>query len=123
MQIIHKTMKPHGFTRSIMSLFRSKKPLTTFDRRPDDYYKHIYIDKPFFEAIDFLAKANHKSKKQMTHELLDLGISRFLGTKIAESNLQRIADEEQGKIVRPTYFMVLFRQWAKKKGFDISKFL
>jgi hypothetical protein len=37
-----------------MSLFGAKKPNVTFERRPDDYFKHVYISKDFDAAIDYL---------------------------------------------------------------------
>ena len=59
----------------------------------------------------------------MTHDLLDLGISRFLGQKIAENNRKEIIARNKGEQTRPSYFVVQLRHWAKQKGFDIGKFV
>ena len=111
-----------SLTGSLTALFRHKKPLTTFDRRPNDYYGQLWITKSLYEALDFLAKANHTTKKKMAQDLLELGIAHYLGNKISESNREEIAQRKQGMPVRPTKFIYQLRRWAKAKGKDIDKF-
>ncbi len=106
-----------------MSLFGAKKPNVTFERRPDDYFKHVYISKDFDAAIDYLSKEAHKTKMAMVHTLLEIGMSHYLGDKIAEYNKQVIAAREAGQLPKPTHFIIMLRRWAKEKGFDISKFI
>jgi hypothetical protein len=106
-----------------VSLFRAKKRLTTFDRNKDDYYKHVYIRKPLFEAVEFLAKVNRRSRMRVTNDLLELGISEFLAREISEHNRKAVAAREQGATVSPSRFILMFRRWAKSKGKEISKFI
>jgi hypothetical protein len=117
-----RTPRTRPLTGSITALFRRKKALTTFDRRPDDYYGQVWIAKSLFEALDFLAVANHTTKKKMAADLLELGISHYLADKISESNREEIAQRNQGMPVRPTRFIYQLRRWAKAKGKDISGF-
>jgi hypothetical protein len=117
-----KAPRTRPLTGSITGLFRRKKALTTFDRHPDDYYGQIWITKSLYEALDFLAIANHTTKKKMAADLLELGIAHYLAGKISESNREEIAQRKQGMPVRPTRFIYQLRRWAKTKGKDISKF-
>jgi hypothetical protein len=50
--------------RSLIGGSNRKKRLTTFDRRPEDYWKHQYIPKSIDEAIDYLSKERRISKKR-----------------------------------------------------------
>jgi hypothetical protein len=117
------TFKPRLLKRSVMAMLGVKKPLTTFDRRPDDYYKHVYLDKPFFKVIDFLAETDRMSKKKMTHVLLELGIGYYMGEKIREYNQRAIAARQLEQEPELTRFIILLRRWAKERGMDISKFI
>jgi hypothetical protein len=116
-------MRPRLLTRSIKALLGVKKPNITFERHPDDYYQHIYVDKPHYEALDFMGKANRMTKMGMYHDLLDRGIRDFLGEKIGEYNRQVIAARKRQQHVRPTKFIYQLRRRAKTKGADISKFI
>jgi len=116
------TFKPRLLKRSVMAMFGVKKPLTTFDRRPDDYYKMVWLDKPFFDCIEFLAKTDRMSKKKMTHVLLELGIGYYMGDKIREYNQRAIAARQLEKEPELTRFIIQLRRWAKEKGYDINKF-
>jgi hypothetical protein len=57
------------------------------------------------------------------NELLELGIAQYMGDLITGSIQQDNALDEPDNPVRPNYFGLLFRQWAKSKGADISKFV
>jgi len=114
--------RTRSITGSLTARFRHKKPLTTFDRRPNDYYGQVWINKSLYEALDFLAIANHTTKKKMAADLLELGIAHYLADKISESNREEIAQRKQGMTVRPTTFIYQLRRWAKAKGKDISGF-
>jgi hypothetical protein len=122
LQTIKRAPRTRSLTGSLTTLFRHKKPLTTFDRRPNDYWGHIYVTKSLYEAIDFLAIANRRTKKKMVEELLNIGIAHYLGNKVSESNRQEIAQRKQGMPVRATPFIYQLRRWAKAKGKDIDKF-
>jgi hypothetical protein len=100
-----------------------KKPLSTYQRHPIEYYKHIYINQSLFEAIDFLAVANRTNRKKMVEEILKIGIGRYLADKISESNAREAAQRRQGLPVRPTGFVHELHRWARSKGKDIGKFI
>ena len=59
----------------------------------------------------------------MVHELLTLGIAHYLGEKIRDWNRQVISAREAGLEPTPTLFIRRFRRWARKKGYDIHKFI
>jgi hypothetical protein len=116
------TFKPRTLTRSIMSLFAPKIESNAHKRFPDKYYKQIYFTQPLFEGIEFLAICERKSKKQMAHELIELGISHFMAEKIKEYNKKAIAARQLAQEPELTRFIILLRRWAKEKGYDINKF-
>ena len=77
MQNMTPARKRGSVTGSLRGLFGAdKRPNVTFERRPDDYYGMVWVDKPVYEAIDFLAIANHTTRKKLVHDLLTLGISQ-----------------------------------------------
>jgi hypothetical protein len=117
------TIKPRSLVRSLMSLFGTGKAVNAHKLYPDVYYRHIYFTKPLFDGIEFLAITERKSKKQMAHELMELGISHFMGEKIREYNKRVIAARELEQEVEVTRFIRLLRRWARSKGYDISKFI
>jgi hypothetical protein len=55
------------------------------------------MDKSFFEAIDFIAKANHTTKKKMTHDILNLGIAQYLWPRQSK----RLSSGPQDRDVNP----------------------
>jgi hypothetical protein len=101
------------------AFFAPRKPNVTVKNHPERYYKTIWISKSLYEAIEFLAKFNRKSRMKTCNDLLELGISQYMGDLIAGSVRQDNSLDEPDKSVRPNYFGLLFRQWAKTKG--ISK--
>jgi hypothetical protein len=106
-----------------MALFGTPKPLSTYQRQPDEYYKHIWFTKPLFEGIEFLAKTERKSKKKMANELMELGLRKFMGEKIREYNKRVIAARQLEQEPELTRFIILLRRFAKERGMDISKFI
>jgi hypothetical protein len=116
-----RTSRRRTLTRSIKAFFTPRKPNVTVKNYPERYYKTIWISKSLYEAIEFLAKFNHTSRMKTCNELLELGISQYMGDLISESVRQDNALDEQDKSVRPNYFGLMFRRWAKSKGGDISK--
>jgi hypothetical protein len=76
-----------------------------------------------FEGIEFLAKVERKSKKKMAHELMELGLRKFMGEKIREYNKRVIAARQLEQEPELTRFIILLRRWAKERGMDISKFI
>ena len=65
--------------RSLLGGSDHKNRLTTFDRRPEDYWKSYWIPKSIDEAIDYLSKERRISKKRMTEELLLRGLGDYIG--------------------------------------------
>jgi hypothetical protein len=115
------TFKPRLLKRSIMALFAPKIETGAHKRFPDAYYKQIFLDKPMFEGLEFLAKTERKSKKKMARELMELGIRRFMGDKIKEYNKRVIAARKLDEEPELTRFIILFRRFAKERGMDIKK--
>lgn len=58
----------------------------------------------------------------MAHELMELGLRKFMGEKTKEYNKRVIAARELNEEVQVTRFILLLRRWAKEKGYDINKF-
>ena len=121
MQLMKHTFKPRLLKRSIMALFAPKIETGAHKRFPDAYYKQIFLDKPMFEGLEFLAKTERKSKKKMARELMELGIRRFMGDKIKEYNKRVIAARKLDEEPELTRFIILFRRFAKERGMDIKK--
>jgi hypothetical protein len=116
------TFKPRSIKRSVMALFAPKIETGAHKRFPDAYYKQIFLTKPMFEGLEFLAKTERKSKKKMANELMELGIGYYMGAKIREYNQRAIALRELNKEPELTRFIILLRRWAKEQGYDINKF-
>ena len=106
----------------LRALFGPNKPLSNYKRHPDDYFAHVYIDKGFNKAIDYLAFEARKSKKAMVHELLGISMTKYISGKIAEYNRQVIAAREEGHDPQVSRFIRMLRRWVKDQGGDVSKF-
>lgn len=94
-------------TRSMKGLFRAPKTNVTIQKHPELYYKQMWLTRPHYEAIEFLAKINGTSKKQTVHEMLGLGIGHFMAAAIREQDRQFSG--------LPTYLEVVLKHWAKLK--------
>ena len=99
-----------------MSLFTPKVEGNAHKRFPDAYYKQIYFTKPLFDGIEFLAICERKSKKQMAHELMELGIANFMGEKIREYNKRVIAARELQQEPELTRFIILLEDGLRNKA-------
>jgi hypothetical protein len=110
------------FTRSIRALFSPPKTNSTQLKYPERYYKQVWLDKPLYEAIDFLAKVNRTTRMKMLHDTLQEGLAYYIGAKIAESNRQEIEQRNQGRPVRPTPFVTQLTRLARSKGKSIDQF-
>ena len=102
---------------------KRKKRLTTFDRRPDDYYSHVHINKFQSNKLDFIAYALYKSKKETAADALARGMKDIVTEQIRMYNAQVIMARETGQTVKIPRFIRLFRLLAKQQGGDISKFI
>jgi len=96
--------------RRVKGLLRAPKTNVTVREHPELYYRHVWLEKPYYEAIDFLAKEHGLSKKQALHDLLDLGMGRYIGELVAQQNRQVIEHRARGEPARPTYFTIKLRQ-------------
>jgi len=112
------TSRSRSLTRSIMSLFGTKKQLSTYQRHPDTYYKHIYFDKGMYDGIVWVARFEKVSKKKAARLLIERGFSSWLGEKIKEElAIKKLEDNPH-----LTRFVIELRRFAKEHGMDISKF-
>ena len=94
------------------SIFRAPKSNVTIEKHRELYFRQMWLDKQQYEAIEFLAKVNGVSKKQMLHEMLGLGIALYLAGGTGEE-------------MRDTYSALVARHWAKwanQKRTGVSKF-
>jgi hypothetical protein len=119
---------PKGFNartikQGIKTFFSPPKRNLFVDNHPDLYHKRVWIAKRHYDAIVFLSKVNRVPRKQMLEHLLERGISQLFAEKIAENNRREIELRKKGLKMRPSYFVIKFRQWAREKGGDISKFV
>ena len=113
------TFKPRSLTRSLMALFGTKKQLSTYQRHPDAYYKHIWFDKRMFDGIELVAKMERVSKKKAARLLIERGFSSYMGEKIKTE----LAISELERKPHLTRFVLELRRFAKERGMDISKFI
>ena len=106
-----------------MTLFAHKKSSSMYQTSPNEYYKHVYVQQNYWEAIDFIARTNNVSRKQVVHDLLQRGLSKYIGEQIRKNNLMMEEERKKGQREYPTYFMARFRYLAKQKGFYICNFV
>ncbi len=112
--------KKNRLKRSFQALVGTKNSNKTFQEQPDRYYAHVYVEKRLWEAISFLAKVNGLTKMETVNQLLELGISRMLGTAIAENNQAMIEmDKDERRKTRTRLIQYLIR-WAKSKGYEVG---
>ncbi len=114
------------FKASIMGFFGFKyhnAPLTTYKRRPDDYFSQSWIDKPDTLGLKFIGWIEHKSRKALVKEYLDYCISKRMGELIHEHNEMVAAARAAGVQPKPTRYSIAMRRMAKELGADISKFI
>ena len=108
--------------RSFRALVGARKKDTTFHRRPDRYFAHVYVDQKTWEAVCFLSKANRLTRIETVHQILEAGLSRILGNAILESNRRVAALREQGLPAKPTHLVKEFVHWSKSKGYEFGDF-
>jgi hypothetical protein len=118
-----RRLKPRSLTRSIMSLFGTKKGVNPRIRYPDAYYKQIFFDKKMFDGIELVAKIERISKKKAARQLIERGFSVYMGEKLKEEMKLQAAARELEQKVRLTRFVLELTRFAKERGMDISKFI
>src|SRR5512134_3497585 len=94
---------------------KSPKRNITIENHPDLYYKHVYLTKKHYDAVEFLAKANGSTIKQVVHDMLETGIARYMEERIVESNRIMREQRERGVPVRPPPFVRRLRKLARDK--------
>ena len=92
------TKKLHSVARRVKGLFRAPKTNVTIKEHPELYYRHVWLEKPDYEVVDFLAKEHGLSKKQALHDLLDLGMGRYFGELVAQQNRQVAEHRQRGEL-------------------------
>ena len=122
---LKNTTKLRSLTRSIMALVGTKKQLSTYQRLPNTYYKHVYIEKRLFDGIELVAKIERKSKKKATDFLLEAGFGSYMGAKLAEhvKNEQKIKESNLKQHPYPSRFVKELRKFCKERGMDIRKII
>lgn len=118
---LKRNYRKRRLNRVFRTLVRKNKGNVTFREQPDRYYAHVYVKKSFWEAVSFLSAVNGSTKMAMVETLLDLGISRMLGTAIAENN-QRMTEAENEEKKRRTKAIRYLIRWARSNGFEIERF-
>jgi hypothetical protein len=108
--------------RSFRTLVGAKKRGTTFQRQPERYFAHVYINRRLWEGICFLSEANRLTRMETVHQILEAGLSRILGNAILENNRREAALREQGLPAKPTHMLKEFVHWAKNKGYNVGDF-
>jgi hypothetical protein len=83
----------------------------------------VWLDKPHYESIDYLAFEARKSKKAMAELFITLGIGVYMTNKMNEYNAQAEASRKADLPVKPTHFVRMLRRWARDMGVDISTFI
>jgi hypothetical protein len=115
--------KVRSLTRSIMRIFLPKKPNVTINNHHNEYFTTVYIQKNMADGIAMVANIERISKKAAAHLLLTRGFSTYMGEMVGdELHRQRIREEAH---LRKTvsWFVQVLRKAAKKRGYDISKFI
>ena len=114
--------KVRRLRRSFRALVGAKKNDTTFQRRPDRYFAHVYVNRSIWGAICFLSKLNRLTRMETVHQILEAGLSRILGNAIMEDNRRVATLREQGLPPKPTHLVHEFVRWAKRMGYDVGDF-
>ena len=104
-----------------MPLFRHQKANITRQTHQDLYYRQVFIEKRLYDGIEFLAKMNRTSRRQVCNELIELGFGTYLAREISRNNDAPRTARKENRPVQPTPFIVKYRRWIKsKEGVDIS---
>ena len=120
---IKSTFKLPSLTRSLMSLFVIKKGVNPHTRYPDAYYGRIAFDKRLFQGIELVAKIERTTKKHAAEELMKAGLSSYMGEKLTQYIESERAAREFHQKMQYNRFIYIIRQYARERGYDISKFL
>ena len=115
--------KSRSIIRSITCLFTPKVTTDAHKLYPIAYYKRVYLSKPMFEGLEFIAAVERKSKIRMTNELMERGIKSYFGEKLGKYIEDDIEARKRGERATVTRFIRELRKLAKSKGMDISKFI
>jgi hypothetical protein len=117
-----RNYRKRRLNRAFRELVGAKKRNVTFQEQPGRYYAHVYVKQTLWEAISFLSKVNDLTKMETVNQLLESGISRMLGTAIAESNRQMIDQEKEDIGQKRTKLIRYLIRWAKSRGYEIGDF-
>jgi hypothetical protein len=117
------TFKPRSLTRSIMSLFGTKKGVNPHTLYPDRYYRRVFLDKQMFDGIQLVARMEKLSDRKAARLLLEKGFSKWMGEKFKEEHKIQTAARELQQKVKLTRFILELRRFARERGMDISKFI
>jgi hypothetical protein len=120
---MRNNFKSHSVKRLLTVLFAPKVTTDMHKLHPIAYYRRIYLSKPMFEGLEFIAATERKSKIRMTNELMERGIRSYFGEKLGKYIEDDIEARKRGERATVTRFIRELRKLAKSKGMDISKFI
>ncbi len=110
-------------TRSLMTLFCTKRGLNPSKVYPIDYHRHYYLSEPLCNGIELVAKIERTSKKQAAELLMKAGLSSYMGAKLTKYIQDDRAASELNQKVKMTRFVQVLRRYAREHGMDISKII
>ena len=120
---IRSNLKLPSLTRALQGLFGSNKPISTRKRHPIAYFRQVYLSKPMYEGLEFIAEVERKSRVGMANEIFERGIKSYFGEKLGKYIEDDIEARKHGARATVTRFVRELRKLAKVKGYDISKYL
>src|SRR5512143_2529993 len=106
-----RTYRVHRVRRSVRALVGMKDQNTTFARKKDQYFAHVWINAQLWGAICFLARVNRSTKMATVRQLLEAGISTVLTKAVLENTQMR----EQGMPATPLIRGLV--KWARSEGY------
>lgn len=115
--------KVRTLTRSIMGLFGAKKTNVTHLNHKEEYYNAYYFNHKLCDGVDIVALIERTTKKQAAELLMKAGLSSYMGAKITEHIENERKAREQNEKLKLTRFIRIVRQYARERGYDISRFI
>jgi len=98
LEIMKHRSKVRTLTRSLMTLFGTKRGLNPSKVYPIDYHRHYYVSEPLCDGIELIAKIERTSKKDAAELLMKAGLSSYMGAKLTKYiEDERVAREQNQK--------------------------
>ena len=105
--------KKKTLTGSIRNLFGSpkRKIEPPQKRKPDLYFKYLWLSRTVCEAVAFVAKVEHLSFKGATEFLIEEGFSKYMGKIIIKS-----VEDRKDPDYKPPREIKLLRKLIRERG-------